>query len=93
MPKNAVKTSDIFMFLKGGGIRGYNGPITVQNIKQSAVGTLVYDPNKHINAYKLHIEICKYFYEMHLYDVDKSNAEGIYNLVKIYEYSFSNVLC
>jgi hypothetical protein len=91
MPKNATKTTDIFKFLKGGGIRGYTGAsLIVRNIKQNEIGNLVFDPTKHISAFKLHIEICKYFYEMHLYDVEKSNSDGIANRVKVFEYAFFN---
>jgi hypothetical protein len=95
MPKNAAKTSDIFQFLKGGSIKGYKGKLTIQNVKQSEIKSLVFDSAKHINAYKLHIEICKYFYEMHIYDVEKSNKIGtngkliMANRVKIFEYAFS----
>jgi hypothetical protein len=91
MPKDATKTTDIFKFLKGGGIRGYTGEsLIVRNIKQNEIGNLVFDSTKHINAFKLHAEICKYFYEMHLYNVEKSNGEGIANRVKIFEYAFFN---
>jgi hypothetical protein len=89
MPKNAAKLTDIFKFLKGGGIRGYTGSsLIVRNIKQKDMGDLVFDSNVHILAYKLHIEICKYFYEKHLYNVDKSNGEGIASRVKVFEYAF-----
>lgn len=66
---------NIFKHLKGGSIKGYNDKsIAVRNIKQNELDSrLIYNEGIHIPEYKKHIEICRYFYEKGIYDIDKSN--------------------
>ena len=99
MSKKISENIDIFQFIKGAAIKGGYKPVNglaVRNINQNQLSSLMFDPKKHIDAFKIHIEICKYFYENNIYNVEKSNKiepngkPSASNRVKTFDYVFLN---